>query len=149
MSQFTAKTTWTKTDAPFTYEAYDRSHELRFGSGTTIPASSAPDFKGDPTRVNPEEALVGALSSCHLLTFLAVAAKRGHVVERYEDDAEGVLAKNAEGRLAVTKVTLRPRVWFTAPVSAEDLARLHDQAHRGCFIGNSVKSEVVIEPQAT
>jgi organic hydroperoxide reductase OsmC/OhrA len=112
MSEHHASVRWTRTTPDFTYDTYDRGHQVRYGSGIEVPASAAADFKGDPTRVNPEEAFVGALSSCHMLTFLAIAARKHLVVERYEDDAVGTLDKNAEGRLAVTKVVLHPRVTF-------------------------------------
>jgi len=146
MSTFTARIAWSRTTPDFEPGTYDRSHVVTYGSGVEVPASSAPDFKGDPTRMNPEEALVGALSSCHMLTFLAVASRKKLIVERYEDAAEGALAKNAEGRLAVTRVVLRPRVAFASPVPADEIAHLHAQAHQGCFIASSVKTEVVIEP---
>ena len=99
--------------------------------------------------MDPEEALVVALSSCHMLTLLAIAAKKGWVVDRYEDDAEGTLAKNAEGKLAITHVTLRPRIMFAegTVLDADTLQYLHHQAHEHCFIANSVKTEVSVEPQ--
>lgn len=149
MSRHTASVRWTRTSSDFQLETYDRSHELAFGGGTTIAASAAPDFHGDPTRVNPEEALVGALSSCHMLTFLAIAARKKLVVDRYEDDAEGELGKNADGKLAMTRVVLRPRVRFATAVDADVLARLHASAHAACIIAQSVRSEIAIEPRST
>lgn len=146
MSTFTARIAWSRATPDFELGTYGRSHVVTYGSGVEVPASSAPDFKGDATRMNPEEALVGALSSCHMLTFLAVAARKKLVVDRYDDAAEGTLAKNADGRLAVTRVVLRPRVVFASPVPPEELAHLHAQAHQGCFIANSVKTDVVVEP---
>lgn len=148
MESFSARILWTRTTPDFTPEGYDRSHEVTYGSGITVAASSAPGFKGSTERMNPEEALVGAISSCHMLTFLAIAAKKQLVVESYDDQAEGFLEKNAEGRLAVTRVVLRPLVVLGAPITPEDLTRLHDQAHRGCFIANSVKTEVTVEARA-
>jgi organic hydroperoxide reductase OsmC/OhrA len=149
MSEFSARVSWSRNDVPFTYETYDRNHDWVTGSGVPIPASAAPDYRGAADRVNPEEAFVAALAGCHMLTFLAVAARKQLVVERYEDNASGVLAKNAEGRLAMTEVVLRPRVVFggdRAPDAAE-LARMHETAHRGCFIASSVRTEVRVEPQ--
>jgi organic hydroperoxide reductase OsmC/OhrA len=98
--------------------------------------------------VDPEEALVASTSSCHMLWFLSIAAKRGFVVERYVDDAFGILGKNPEGKLAMTRITLRPRVEFSASrlPSAEELRSLHEAAHEECFIASSLKSEVVVEP---
>jgi len=147
MSTHLASVRWTRTTQDFDYETYSREHAWTFGSGGGVRASSAPEFKGDPKLVNPEEALVAALSSCHMLTFLAVCAKKGFPVDTYEDDAEGHLEKNADGRLAVTRVTLRPKVTFAAgtAVDASTLAKLHESAHRGCFIAASVKTQVTVE----
>jgi organic hydroperoxide reductase OsmC/OhrA len=149
MSLHKAAIAWKRRTPDFAYDTYDRSHGWTFGGGTQVEASSAPEFKGKPELPNPEEALVAALSSCHMLTFLAVCARKGLVVDAYDDAAEGHLEKNAEGRLAVTRVTLRPRVTFApgTAVDGEALGRLHDAAHRGCFIAASVKTAVAVEPQ--
>jgi organic hydroperoxide reductase OsmC/OhrA len=146
MSEHRATTTWTRGERTFTYEEYDRGHRIVFGGGAALAASAAHEFRGDAARPNPEEELVGALSTCHMLTFLAIAARRGLTIDRYEDEAVGTLEKNAEGRLAVTRCLLHPRVTF-APgitVEAEALRALHTQAHRGCFIAASVKTEVTV-----
>jgi organic hydroperoxide reductase OsmC/OhrA len=146
---FRASVRWQRTSPDFTFDTYNRAHELTFGSGTTVQASAAPGYRGEPDRVNPEEQFVSALSSCHMLTFLAVAAKKRLVVESYEDDASGVLAKNADGKLAMTQVVLRPKVEFSGEKvpSPEELAAMHEAAHKGCFIANSVKADVVCEPR--
>ncbi len=130
------------------YETYCRDHEWRFDSGTTVPASAAKDYFGSESCVDPEEAFVASLSSCHMLTFLAICAKRNIVIDSYVDHAVGVLEKDAEGRLAITRVTLRPQARFSGEkIPAEDeLRKLHDRAHHACFIANSVKTEVRIEP---
>ena len=147
MSEHVAKVRWQRGDADFGYETYLRDHEVEWGGGARTGASAAPEYRGSGSLPNPEELLVGALSSCHMLTFLAVCARKGVVVDRYEDDARGVLEKNEGGRLAVTRVTLRPRVTFAGEApSPEAVARLHQQAHSGCFIASSVKTEVTIEP---
>jgi organic hydroperoxide reductase OsmC/OhrA len=140
---------WRRTSDAFTYDAYNRAHEWRFHS-VTVQASSAPDFRGDPALVNPEEAFVASLSSCHMLTFLAIAAKRKLTLDSYTDAAVGYLEKNAEGRLAMTRVVLHPRIeWAQGiSVSQDDLDKLHHQAHEGCFIANSVKTAVTVEPRA-
>lgn len=140
---------WRRTSETFTYDAYNRAHEWRF-HGLAIPASAAPDFRGDPIRVNPEDAFVASLSSCHMLTFLALAAKRRFALDSYEDDAVGYLEKNEKGQLAVTRVVLHPRVQWSEgiTVSEADLEKLHHQAHEGCFIANSVKTNVTVEPRA-
>lgn len=147
MSKHEATVRWQRGAAEFRYETYVRDHAWTFGTGATVEASAAPEYKGNPSRMNPEEALVGALSSCHMLTFLAVAARKGFVVESYEDHAEGVLEKNADGRLAITRTWLRPKIVYGGDKqpSAEEERALHETAHRGCFIANSVKTEVVVE----
>lgn len=146
MSEHKATILWSRGDREFGYETYSRDHAWRFEGGIEVAASSAPAYKGNPALVDPEEAFVAAVSSCHMLTFLAIAARRRLVVDRYEDAAVGVLEKNAEGRLAITRVTLHPRIAFGgAPPSAEEIARLHHLAHEGCFIANSVRTEVVVE----
>ena len=152
MSTHRTTTRWSRTTPDFAYDTYGRDHALGLGPGaaTTLEASAAVDFKGNPERTNPEELLVAALSSCHMLTFLAICAKKSLAVDRYEDDAEGHLEKGEDGKLWVTRVTLRPHVLF-APgvvVDAAALVKLHESAHRGCFIASSVKTEVTVEPQA-
>ena len=137
---------WQRTSDTFTYDTYNRAHEWRF-RGETVKASAAPDFRGEPARVNPEEAFVASLSSCHMLTFLALATKRKFSLDSYRDEAVGYLEKNEEGRLAVTRVILRPRIEWSpgVNVSPTDLEKLHHQAQEGCFIANSVKTQVIVE----
>lgn len=148
MSEHTATITWTRETQDFAYETYNRDHDWTFDGGITVRGSAAPAYKGGASCVDPEEAFVASLSSCHMLTFLAIAAKKRYVVDAYHDEAVGILAKNEAGNLAITKVTLRPVVRFGGEKrpNAEDLARLHDQAHHACFIANSVKTGVVVEP---
>ena len=112
MSEFTAEIRWQHAPREGHPDDYSRAHDWQLAGGQTLRASSAPEYAGDPTRTNPEEALVAAVSSCHMLTFLAVAAKRGFKVTSYTDKASGSLGKNAEGRLAVTEVVLRPQITF-------------------------------------
>lgn len=126
---------------------YGRDHEIEWGTSSRIAASAAPAYGGNPALPNPEELLVGAISSCHMLTFLAVCARKGLRVARYVDDASGELARGASGRTMITRVTLRPHVDFDGEApSPERLAELHAHAHRGCFIANSVACEIVTEP---
>ena len=137
--------------AAFTDQRYPRVHRWRFDGGAEVAASSSPHVVppplSDAAAVDPEEAFVAALASCHMLWFLSIAAARGHVVERYVDAAEGTMARNAEGRLAMTAVTLRPRVDFAAPAPAEAEQRaMHEQAHHECFLAASVRSEMRCEP---
>ena len=144
-----ATVSWQRTSEAFTYETYNRAHEWSF-HGVTVPASAAPDFKGDAARVNPEEAFVASLSACHMLTFLAICTKRKLSLDAYRDEAIGYLEKNEQGRLAMTRVTLRPQITWSQGVSVPeaDLEKLHHQAHEGCFIANSVKTNVTVEPRA-
>ena len=149
MSEHNVTVHWDKTSASFAYEDYNREHEWQFDGGRTIvQASAAPDFLGKAELVDPEEAFVAALSSCHMLTFLALCAKKRATVESYTDQAAGYLEKDADGRLAITRVILRPRVTFAdghAP-DAGVLSEIHETAHKHCFIANSVKTEVLVEP---
>lgn len=147
MSEYRATAHWRRTSSDFSYDAYNRAHEVRVGGGQIVPFSSAPEFRGEPDRVNPEEALVAALSSCHMLTFLAIASRKRFVVDSYDDEAVGVMTKNEQGRLWVSKVTLKPVVRFGGEKhpSAEELAAMHHSAHENCFIANSVKTDVIVE----
>ena len=151
MTDCLATVRWRRSGAVFTDNRYSRAHEWRFDGGAVVTASSSPHVVrvplSDPAAVDPEEAFVASLASCHMLWFLSLAAQAGFVVEEYEDAAVGVLAKNEEGKLAITVVTLRPKVIFagTAPTDAE-LARLHERAHEECFIARSVKTELRVEP---
>ena len=151
MSDYTATVSWQRGDARFVDNRYSRAHEWRFDGGAIVPGSSSPHSVpvplSDPKGVDPEEAFVAALSSCHMLWFLSIAAKRGFVVESYEDKAVGYLEKNEEGRLAMTRVTLRPAVRFSGEVTpgGGQLRELHDRAHHECYIANSVRTVVTVE----
>lgn len=149
MHEYRATTTWRRTSADFTYESYNRAHEVQFGGGEVVPWSAAPEFKGEATRVNPEEAYVAALSTCHMLTFLAVAARKRFTVDSYVDEAIGVIEKNAQGKYWVSRVTLRPKVAFSGDrqPSSQEISDLHHAAHENCFVANSVKSAVTVEKQ--
>ena len=138
---------WARHTADFVYETYSRDHTWTFDNGVVIEASAAPGFSGNEARVDPEESFVASLSSCHMLTFLAIAARKRWTVDRYEDHAVGVLEKNTEGRLAMTTVTLKPRIGFSGDrqPTPEEVSAAHDKAHKACFIANSVKTEVRID----
>jgi organic hydroperoxide reductase OsmC/OhrA len=139
---------WSRSTSDFKYETYSRAHRIRFGSGTQIEASSAPEYVGDADKVNPEETFLASLSSCHMLTFLAVAAKSRLTVDQYQDEAEAELGKDAAGKIAITRVTLRPKVTFggDSPPDPKKIQELHEKAHRNCFIANSVSCPVYVEP---
>jgi organic hydroperoxide reductase OsmC/OhrA len=155
MAEYRAEVRWHRGDAPFIDNRYSRRHELIFDGGVIVPGSSSPHVVrvplSDPSAVDPEEAFVGALSACHMLWFLSIAAARGFVVNSYHDDAVGVMAKNDTGRLAMTRVTLRPNTEFSGNSlpSGADVTAMHHEAHEECFIANSVRSEVVCEPSFT
>jgi organic hydroperoxide reductase OsmC/OhrA len=150
MSEHHAAVHWARTSADFSYETYNRAHEIRFKSGTVVlAASAAPVFRGDRDRVDPEEAYVGSLSSCHMLTFLAICARRRLPVDAYDDEAVGWLEKGANGKLWMARVTLAPRVQFGpgVTVDAKTLAEIHHLAHEECFIANSVNTAMSVEPR--
>src|SRR3954454_6684808 len=149
MSTYAADVIWTvKEGEDFAHGRYSRGYTVSFEGGVTLPGSASPHVVGKwavAEAVDPEEMLTAALSGCHMLAFLHVARLSGFRVAAYRDHAEGVMEEIAPGRQAVTRVTLRPQIaWSGAAPDAERLARLHHQAHEGCFIANSVKTEVVV-----
>jgi organic hydroperoxide reductase OsmC/OhrA len=136
--------TWEKGDGPFTYDAYPRNHAISFKNGQeTAIFSASPAYKGDGSKADPEDLLVAALSSCHMLSFLAIAARKKLTVHSYRDDAVGFL-ENDNGKLWITRVILRPKLVIDA--DAQTLAHIHHLAHEACFIANSVKTQVSVEP---
>lgn len=147
MAEHRARIQWQRSGEDFSYETYSRNHFWAFADGIQVPASAAPAFLGDPGRVDPEEAFVAALSSCHMLSFLAIASRKRFVVETYEDNAVGFLEEGNSGKLAMTRVILRPKVTFGGErvPTADQAARMHHQAHEECFIANSVNTEVSVE----
>ncbi|QET03287.1 OsmC family peroxiredoxin [Cupriavidus pauculus] len=152
MSEYTTEVLWERGEQDFLDKRYSRRHLIRFDGGLEIPGSSSPRVVpvplSDASAVDPEEAFVASLSTCHMLWFLGLAAKAGFRVDRYVDKAVGVMEKNPEGRIAMTVITLRPDVAFSGErvPTREDLDRLHHAAHDACYIANSVKSEVRCEP---
>jgi organic hydroperoxide reductase OsmC/OhrA len=153
MSHHTAHVSWQRQpQEAFTDNRYSRRHRLRFDGGADWLGAASPDVVRvpltDPAGVDPEEAFVASLSACHMLWFLNLAAEDGWCIERYDDEAVGTMARNAEGRLAITTVTLRPRVAFAGerlPSEAQAQA-LHHRAHEACFIAASVRTELRCEP---
>jgi len=155
MSDYTARIEWQRQPLEaFDDNRYSRKHRISFDGGVQIAGSSSPSVVplplSDASAVDPEEMFVASLASCHMLWFLSLAAGRGYRVERYVDDAVGTMAKNAEGRLAMTRVRLRPQVAFIGErrPDAAALEALHHEAHERCFIANSVKTDVRVEVQA-
>lgn len=152
MSQHSAVVRWDRHGAVFTDNRYSRGHSWSFDGGIEVPASASPHVVPLPLSVaeavDPEEAFVAALASCHLLWFLSISAEQGFVVESYRDEATGVMGKDPEGKLAMTRVTLRPRVVFSGErqPSAAQQGAMHHEAHEKCFIASSVKTDVRCEP---
>jgi organic hydroperoxide reductase OsmC/OhrA len=146
MSTHFAEVHWLSQPHAMQPDTFSRDHQVVLENGHSLLNSSAPDYAGNAEASNPETLLLAALASCHMLTFLAVAAKRGLVVESYTDRAEGQLGKNKEGRTAIVSCTLNPVIRFAAghSVDAEALAKLHESAHRNCFIANTLSAEVHI-----
>jgi organic hydroperoxide reductase OsmC/OhrA len=152
MSEHVATIRWARSGPDFLRGQYSREHTWSFDGGITVPASPSPLVVPKPwsnaANVDPEEAFIAAVSSCHMLTFLWLASKQGFVVDRYEDEAVGVMTKNERGVPWVSRITLRPRiVWSHEPQpNASELEHLHHGAHEQCFIANSIKTEVMVEP---
>lgn len=153
--QYTAEILWERGEQTFTDNRYSRRHTIRLDGGLEVPASSSPLVVpmpySDPSAMDPEEAFVASLSSCHMLWFLSIAVRAGFRVDRYHDHAVGVMAANERRKFWVSQVTLRPEVGFSGErqPTAEELADMHHQAHEECFIANSVKTRVVVEPRPT
>jgi organic hydroperoxide reductase OsmC/OhrA len=149
--EYRATITWRRDGEDYAKGRYSRAHEWRFDGGIVVPASASPGVVPLPfsreDAVDPEEAFLAALSSCHMLTFVDLARRAGIVVDSYQDEAVGFMERIAPGKFAITRVTLRPRIVFqdATPEKAK-LDDLHHQAHEACFIANSVKTEITVEP---
>lgn len=149
----TADVLWERGEQPFTDRRYSRAHVLRFDGGVEVQGSASPQVVAPPlsveAAVDPEEMFIAALSSCHMLWFLDIAARRGFRIDRYHDTPTGLLRENTEGKLVMATVTLRPEVVFSGDTrpDADALHDLHRLAHEECFLANSVKSLVLVEPR--
>lgn len=153
MGNYRATIRWSRGDADFVDNRYSRGHEWRFDGGAVVAASASPQIVPEPwsvaANVDPEEAFVAALSSCHMLFFLSLAAAQGLVVDEYVDEATGKMEKTAGGSISITEVTLRPRVRCAgAPPTRATLEELHEDAHHRCFIANSVRTRITLEIDA-
>jgi len=152
MAHYTAEVLWLREEHNFLDNRYSRKHVLRFDGGLEVPCSASPHVvslpMSDASAVDPEETFVASLSSCHMLWLLSIAARRKFRVDRYFDAAVGVMGKNAEGKMAMTVVTLRPDVLFSGErlPTREQINQMHHEAHEQCFIANSVKTDVRCEP---
>lgn len=152
MASYVCEVHWSRDDQDFLDHRYSRRHRLRFDAGIDVPGSSSPNIVplplSDASAVDPEELFVASLSSCHMLLFLSIAAKRRFIVDRYTDAAQGVLGKDTHGKTAMTLVTLHPQVDFSGSrlPGREEVERMHHLAHEACFIASSVSTEVRCEP---
>ncbi len=146
MSDHFAEVEWHNATHQENASTYTRDHTVTLENGQVIANSSAPAFLGNASMANPETLLIAALASCHMLTFLAIASKRGFQVSLYQDKAVGTLGKNSEGRMAITHCTLNPKIEFLGEISPsqEELKKFHESSHRNCFIANSLSVKVDI-----
>lgn len=150
MAYYTVNVIWDGGDAAFADNRYSRLHRWKFDGGTEVPASASPHIvpvpMADAAAVDPEEAFVAAVSSCHMLWFLSIAVKHGFVVDRYEDEPEGTLEEDERGRRAITRVALRPHIIYAAESpDRKTESSMHEEAHESCFIANSVRTEIVVK----
>jgi organic hydroperoxide reductase OsmC/OhrA len=148
--EYKATVRWTRDGAPFTDQKYSRGHVWRFDGGVEVPASSAPSSVPLPysraDAVDPEEAFVASVSSCHMLFFLFFSAKAGFVVDSYEDNAVGVMTKNEAGKLYVSAIALNPKIIWSGDIrpTDDDIAKLHERSHAECYIANSIRATVTV-----
>lgn len=151
MASYQTTVQWSREGAPFLDNKYSREHQWIFDGGATVTASSSPHVVptpySNPASVDPEEALIAALSSCHMLSFLHIAARQGYVVDEYRDEAIGRMTKNEAGKYWMSEVVLHPRILFSGQMIPDqsEIAVLHHRAHEECFIANSVKTDVRVE----
>ena len=147
MSEHRIGLEWSRNGGPFARGNYSPDHLIRYAGGQTLHGSPSSSYMGNDAYADPEQLLLSSLSACHMLTFLAVCANRGYIVDSYHDDAVATLDRNAEGRMAVVKAILAPKVAFSADKqpSADEYAKLHERAHQACFIANSVKTQVEVK----
>lgn len=148
MTDHSATISWSNAPHGDEPETYSRNHTAKLNGGQTLNVSSSVEYKGDADCADPEQILVSALASCHMLFFLAIAEAKGYPVASYEDTATGVLEKNEKGRMAITRIRLSPRISFTgdAVPDADQIDKIHASAHRNCFIANTINAQVSVEP---
>jgi organic hydroperoxide reductase OsmC/OhrA len=149
MSEHKASIQWKRDTEDFNIKTYNRDHEVHFENGVVIPASAAVDFNGNSQLNNPEDLFVASVMGCHMLTFLAVASIKKFTVDLYTDNAEGILEKDSSGKMVMNRIILRPQIVFSGShnPTPQELEELHEKAHNGCFIANSINSAVIIEQQ--
>lgn len=144
MNVYTVNVVWKQTSTDFSYENYNRDHIVTFSGNQVLKNSAAPEYFGNSDMSNPEELLASALASCHMLTFLAIASKSGHDIQSYTCKAEALLAKNEDGKMSVTEITLTPEIVYNGDKqpTSEQLKSLHEKSHKNCFIAQSLKTKV-------
>lgn len=148
--RYTATTSWKRNNTNFAVKTYDRTHDVGFAGGTSIQVSAAPEFLGKAELPNPEELFAASISSCFMLTFLYWAATKGLIVDEYHAEAVGTLAKNEEGKMAMTEVVLKPKITFQNNQQPDIavLEELFKKAHDNCFISCSVKTKVIVQAES-
>ena len=146
MSTFNIQLDWKNTSGSFKFEEYTRDHQIVLGGAQSLLTSAGPKFFGNAQAANPEELLLSALTSCHMLTFLAIASKSGYIVDSYSDKPSAILGKNDSNKISITEINLSPTIVFSGEKipSAEQLKSLHEKAHNNCFIASSIKAKVNI-----
>lgn len=150
MSEHIATIKWQRNQAKFTDNKYSREHLWQFDGGTKIPASSSPQVvpvpHSNPNYIDPEEAFIASIASCHMLWFLAIAANQEFTIESYLDRAVGLMSQNKDGKLAMTQITLSPTIVFSADnlPTTKQVEKMHQEAHQNCFLANSIKTEIII-----
>jgi len=148
MSDLSIDLTWTRDTPTLAPGKFSNAHDITYNADYTLPGDAAPDWGGDASATNPEQALAASLSSCHMMTFLALAAKASWSIATYSDHAEAVLGKLPDGKMAVTDLKLAPRVTFDTGMerSSDEIEKMHERAHRYCFVANSVSARMHIQP---
>lgn len=150
MSKYHIGLEWDRGDTDFEYAHYSRDHAIVYGDNSRVCASASPDYYGNPSCLNPEQSFLAALAGCHMLTFLAIASKKGFVVDTYRDNCYAELGRNEHRKPAVVKAVLAPKVVFSGEKkpTEEDYHKLHDRAHDACFIANSIAQcvKVLVHP---
>lgn len=147
MSEYVAKLSWSLGNGELAYGKYNTNHRMTFSGGLSATMTSAPDYGGDSRYVNPEEALAAALSSCHMMTFIALAAKARWMLKTYRDRAVAVLGKTEDGRTRVSEIVLHPETEFEPghEIDADKLSQMHERAHRYCFVANAISCDMRVE----
>jgi len=151
MSEYRIELQWNRNSPDFEYTSYTRDHTITFGGGNSLCASAAPEYQGNAECLNPEQAFVASMVSCHMLTFIALASKKRYIVDSYRDNPAGILGRNEHRKPAIVKIAMAPHVVFSGEKypTDEEYAQLHEKAHDNCFIANSVAQCVKLDINPT